>query len=288
MWILQNLLKKASRYLEEKKIPESRLEAEILLAHVLAMDRIGLYTHFERPVAEEELSLYRTLIMRRARGEPSAYLVGRKEFFSLSFTVNASVLIPRPETEDLVQMALERIPGQGEGLMMADLGTGSGCIAITLLHLRTRLEAWVTDISLKALNVAKTNAVAHGVDPRIKFLCGDLLTPLRTAAQPHPFFLITCNPPYVDPEGPWPVMPDVRTFEPNNAVFTPEGDGAYYYRKVLDSAKPLLAKEGYLLFELGMGMRDMIVTIAEERGWRLDEVRKDLAGIDRVLIFQSA
>lgn len=288
MWTVQNLLKKTTSFLAEKKIPESRLEAEILLAHVLGMDRIGLYTHFDRPVTDDELDPYRDLIMARARGKPTAYLIGKREFFSLSFKVTPSVLIPRPETEDLVQTALDCIPGAGEDLWIADLGTGSGCISITLLTLRARLNACATDISPDALAVAEENAVAHKVSDRIRFYCGDLLEPLSAPEPTRRFHLIACNPPYIDPEGAWPAAREVKEHEPPQALFTPEGDPAYYYRKVLDAALPFLERNGFLLFELGVDLLGKVEESAADRGWRLAEIRNDLAGIERVAAFQPA
>jgi release factor glutamine methyltransferase len=285
---LKSLLAKAVKFLEEKEVDSPRLEAEILLAHKLAMDRVGLYANHERPLSEDEVDRYRELIMRRAKGEPSAYLVGRKEFFSLSFTVSPSVLIPRPETEDVVQLALDLIPGDGEDVWIADLCTGSGCIPVTLLKLRNKLQACSLDISEKAIDNARENADAHGVLDRIRFHCGDLLAPLEESSWKTPFHLITCNPPYIDPRGPWPAEPEVAAFEPPEALYTPDGDATFFYRKVLEEALPFLETTGTLIFELGMEMRSAVEEVSRERGWVLKEVRKDLAGIERVAAFQPA
>jgi len=282
MWTLQALLRKAAGFLEEKKVPSPRLEAEILLAHALSLDRIGLYTSFNRPVQPEELSRFRALILRRAKGEPSAYLTGRREFFSLSFRVTSAVLIPRPETEELVQLALDGLPA-GEAARMADIGTGSGCIPIVLLKHRPLLEAWAFDCSPEALAIARENAERHGVLSRLRFAAGDLLHPCRAGAEG--FDCITCNPPYVDPEGPWPVDEAVLEFEPSHAVFTPPGEPLHYYRRVLEEAAPHLRPRGRLLFELGAGQFVEVAEAASGAGWRLVDARKDLAGWDRAAAF---
>jgi release factor glutamine methyltransferase len=279
MWNVLSLLQKVESFFKEKEIPSPRLEAELLLAHVLGFDRVKLYTDFSRPVETEEQDRYRTLVMRRAEGEPSAYLTGRKEFFSLEFMVTPDVLIPRPETEEVVQAVLDL---EEKVLEMADVGTGTGCIPITLLKRRNDLKAHALDLSSPALEVAKKNAKRHGVARRIRFLQGDLLAPLKEARLD----LITCNPPYVDPAGPLSVDRSVEKFEPRHAVFAPEYDAAFFYRKVMDQALPLLNPAGVLIFELGAGMRTGIETLALKRGYAVHEVRPDLAGIDRVMVLR--
>jgi release factor glutamine methyltransferase len=288
MWTLKSLLKKATEFLDEKNVDSPRLEAEILLAHTLSMDRVGLYANHERPLSKEEVDRYRELIMQRARGNPSAYLVGKKEFFSLSFKVSPAVLIPRPETEDVVQLALDLIPGDGDGLWVADLCTGSGCIPVTLLKLRSKLRACALDISAEALAKAGENAGIHEVSDRLELHEGDLFAPLKARSRDAPFHLITCNPPYIDPEGSWPAAPEVAGFEPPEALYTPAGDPAFYYRKVMDEAKSFIAPQGTLIFELGMDLLRTVEESAQEKGWTLKEVRKDLAGIERVAAFRPA
>lgn len=286
MWTLQALLKRAEDFFKEKGIDSPRLEAELLLAHSLSCDRIRLYTDYRRPVVQEELDRFRSLTLRRADGEPSAYLTGNKEFFSLSFSVNQDVLIPRPETEELVQFVLDRIPGEGEGWGVADICTGSGCIPVTLLKLRPSLQAIGIDISPGALEVAGRNAERHHVDDRVAFYSGNLLRPLEESnLKDDRYDFITCNPPYVDPDGPWPVDREVRKYEPESAVFSPAGKPTFYYGEVLDSAHRYLKKEGVLVFELGAGLKEAVMAEGEKRGWRPIEVRADLAGMDRVIAF---
>ena len=284
MWTLLSLLKEAENYLKENRIPSPRLESEVLLAHTLSFDRIKLYTHFSRPVETHELDRFRELIKRRVKGEPTAYITNRKEFFSLPFTVTSDVLIPRPESEEVVQAALDHIPGDGAGLDVLDLCTGSGCIIVALLKLRPALRAVAVDRSSKALAVAQGNAEQNGVADRVRFSCGDLLHPLKKASPGISFHLITCNPPYVDPDGPHPVDRSVVSFEPGDAVFTPTGDALHYYRTILEEGKPVLKDSGTLIFEMGAGMRRPLESLALDLGWRIRGVRKDLAGIERVML----
>ncbi|MFH1999099.1 MAG: peptide chain release factor N(5)-glutamine methyltransferase [Planctomycetota bacterium] len=287
MWTLLALLNKAEQFFKDKGIPSPRLEAELLLAHSLAYDRIRLYTDYLRPVEGEELDRFRDLTLRRSKGEPSAYLTGKKEFFSLPFFVNRHVLIPRPETEELVQLVLDHSSTENNGFRIADIGTGSGCIPITLLKLRPSLRAVAVDISLQALTVAESNAREHGVHDRIRFYNGNLLHPLdEFIDKGERFRFITCNPPYIDPGGPWPVDREVADFEPKEALFTPSGDPTYFYSAVLTNALPLMEPEGLLIFELGAGLREPVVAKAERRGWSLSEIRSDLSGIERVVAFK--
>ncbi len=286
MWTILPLLKKAETYLDENRVSSSRLEAEILLAHVLSLDRVGLYANYCKPVAPDKVDRFRELVLRRIKGEPSAYLTGKKEFYSLSFQVGPGVLIPRPETEETVEMALGCIEGDGEGTTMLDLGTGSGCIAITLVKWRKNLRACASDISCSAVKAAGVNARRHGVDDRIRFFCGDLFEAI-SRKNPHiPFQLVVCNPPYVDHAGSQHVDPEVIASEPEAAVFSPPGDSLFYYRRILEKAHPFLSMDGVLIFELGAGLRDEVERLAVSVGWSLHDVRRDLAGIDRAIGFR--
>jgi len=283
MWTILSLLNKAAQYFADNSIPSSRLEAEILLAHSLALDRISLYTQYSRPVETDEVDRYRALVKRRIKGEPSAYLTGKKEFYSLPFLVSPSVLIPRPETEDLVQAVLDAIPDDGEGVKVADLGAGSGCIVVTLCKLKKMLHAAAVDKSKDALEVAEKNSVFHGVENRISFHQGDMCEPLLNVGYENAFNVIACNPPYVDPEGPHPFDPHVKEWEPHDAVFSPPGDPLFYYRKILRLAGPLLAADGRLIFEIGIGMAKALSELAKASGWSVVAVKKDLAQIERTV-----
>lgn len=283
MWTVLSLLKKAEQYFKEKRIHSPRLEAEILLSHTLSMDRVSLYAHYKKPVNPHEVDRFRGLVKDRVNGTPTAYLIGTKEFFSLPFFVSKQVLIPRPETEDVVQSALDHLPKDGQGLRVADIGTGSGCIIITLLKLKPKLSGVGVDISSLALNTARENAEFHGVESRLKLLEGDLCEPLLAQKEGGAYRVITCNPPYVDPEGPVPYDAEVKDSEPNTAVFSPPGDPFYCYKRVLEQAGKLLDPQGLLIFEMGMGMSEKLCKMAEAEGFRVAAVKKDLAWIDRVI-----
>ncbi len=288
LWRIGSLLKEAGRFLARKGIAESRLEAELLLAHSLSLDRVALYASFSKPLESTEVDAFRDLVKRRIAGEPTAYLVGVKEFFSLDFHVTPAVLIPRPETEELVQSILDVVPGDGSGYRLGDLGTGSGCIAVTAARLCGKIEVEATDISEEALVVAARNAERHDVGGRVAFLQGDMAEPLFEAGSPGRFQVLACNPPYIDPEGPLDVDPDVARFEPREALFTPPGDPLHFYCRVLSRAGSLLAPRGVVFFEIAEGMEESV----EEAGRRFEFEpffkRRDLAGKWRVVGFKTA
>jgi len=286
MWTVGELLREAARFLEGQGVGSARLEAELLLAHALGLDRVQLYVNHGKPLTPSEVDLFRELCRRRVRGEPTAYIIGIKEFFSLPFSVSPDVLIPRPETEELVEACLDLIPGSGQGLAAADIGTGSGCIAITLAVHRADLTVAATDLSRGALERARENAALHEVDGRITFLCGDLGAPLMAAKPDGGFQILACNPPYIDPQGALPVDRAVARFEPSEALFTPPGDPLIFYRKVLHQARDLLATGGHLVFEVAMGLADEVVDLGRKCGFKIALRRKDLAGIPRVVGFR--
>lgn len=288
MWTVETLLREAGPYMKRNGVDSARLEAELLLACTLSIDRVGLFLRFDQPLRSEEVDAFRALVMRRIKGEPTAYIRGVREFFSLDFEVSPAVLIPRPETEELVQAALDRIADGA--FWCADIGTGSGCVAVTLAALKKNLSLVATDLSTDALGLAERNALRHGVADRIAFLAGHLTEPLSTylAESGLPksgFDLITCNPPYIDPEGTLSVDDSVRRFEPQSALFTPAGDPLYYYREILERADTILQPKGEILFEVAMGMAEKIADLGRSLGFGLSCSRKDLAGHWRVVGF---
>ncbi len=287
MWQIGDLLREAGNFLEQKGIPSPRLEAELLLAHSLSIDRVGLYTRFRDPLDDGEVGTFREFCKRRIRGEPTAYITGRKEFFSLDFIVSPAVLIPRPETEELVQAALDQIDGDGKGSVIADVGTGSGCIAVTLSSLKKELRLVATDISRDALAVAEKNARRHGVWERVDFLEGDLAEPLRRMKPDEGFHSIVCNPPYIDPDEDLEIESAVLRFEPREALLTPSGDPWRHYRKLMEGAGGLLVQGGMFLFEVGLGMAEEAAGVGREMGFDIALNRKDLAGISRVVGFRK-
>ncbi len=238
----------------------------MLLAHVLGVERIGLYLDGERPLVEAELAAYRVLLRRRAGGEPSAYLTGRREFYGLEMLVTPAVLVPRPETEMLVDRARELSPAT-----LLDLCTGSGCIAVACAVRLPACAITATDICAEALAVARENAARHGVGARIDFREGDLFAALPA---PHPFDLVLCNPPYVAEE-------TLLTSEPKRALYAGP-DGMALLNRLIADAPRWLAPGGRLLCEIGEDQRERVLAAAAPH-FREVSVRRDLAGHPRVL-----
>ncbi len=295
MWTVEKLLREAGPYLKRKGVDSARLEAELLLACALSVDRVDLFLRFDKPLRSEEVDAFRALVMRRINGEPTAYIRGVREFFSLDFEVTPAVLIPRPETEEFVQAALDAARGRSQpaadgAFLCADIGTGSGCVAVTLAVLEENLSLLATDLSADALIVAERNARRHGVAERITFLAGHMVEPLsaflaESGLPERRFDLITCNPPYIDPEGTLPVDDSVRRYEPQSALFTPAGDPLCYYREILEQAETILQPKGEILFEVAAGMAEEVADLGRSIGFGLTCRRKDLAGVWRVVGF---
>lgn len=263
-------------------VSDPRLEAGSLLAHVLDRDRTYLITHGNDLVAGEQLDRFRTLIARRAAREPLQYIVGYQEFFKLSFEVTPDVLIPRPETELIVEAALE-LADREQSLSILDVGTGSGCIVISLLHELPNAGGTATDISPAALEVARRNAQRHLVSDRLTFVQTDSLSPLGQSAA---FSLIVSNPPYVPARDLATLQHEVRDYEPLTALVS-GADGLDHIRALLRETPHLLPHHGYFIFEIGFGQRDAIDKLVDHAVWHLIEVREDLQGIPRTVILQK-
>lgn len=261
-----------------------RLEAQVLLSHVLDMERSLLYAYPEREVTPRQAEVYLSLIQRRAQGEPVAYLTGQKEFYGLDFFVDSRVLIPRPETELLVEAALaagREMLSRGHIPIIADIGTGSGAIPVTLAVQEPRLlYLYATDISADALAVARLNAERHHVESRIRFLQGDLL-----ALLPEPVDIITANLPYIGTGEVSGLAPDVRGYEPHLALFSgPEGLDLLE-RFFAEAQRPGVLKEhAVLLLEIGYRQRESLSRLAR-RLWPHARInfQKDYTGWDRLL-----
>lgn len=276
-WTILALIQETTAYFHKKGLAGARLDAELLLAHALGKTRIALYTSFDTPVLEAERVRFRELVKRRGTGEPIAYIVGEKEFYSRSFFVNPQVLIPRPETEHLIEQCERRYRDKREPLRFLDLGTGSGAVAVTLACEFPESRVDAIDISQAALAVAKTNAVHHGVAERIQFYEGDM-TQRRTGS----YDAVLVNPPYIGIQEYEGLSRDVREFEPKRALLAPEG-GVYFYRCLF--SLPMLFKDtGCLIAELGSKQRQEIEAIfyaaALQKDFQL-EFFQDHAGCDR-------
>lgn len=243
-WAVSDLLKTTADFLGQKGLPSPRLEAELLLSEVLSLSRVALYVNFERILNAPELDAYRDLVRRRMGREPTAYILGRKEFYSLNFKVTKDTLIPRPETERLVDEALLLVKDLNEPII-ADVGCGCGAIALSLAKNLKTAKIAATDVSSKALSVARENAESLGLAERIEFLEGDLAAPLSGRS----FDLICANLPYV-PEGDLKALePDVVKFEPLLAL-NGGPDGLSLYRRLIDGIGQILKPGAYLLMEI--------------------------------------
>lgn len=267
-----------TRRLRRAGVPESRREAASLLAHVCGWDRIFLITHAEEVVSSSMLADFRHLVERRALGEPLQYLTGRTEFFKLDFEVTPDVLIPRPETELLVETALDLLEETEEPLV-CDVGTGSGCILISILHERARARGVGLDVSSDALRVAARNAARHGVETRLDLLASDCFDALAPTAS---FDMIVSNPPYVAEDALSGLQREVRDFEPR-AALTPGGDGLGVIRRLLADAPRFLPSGGHLLLEIGFDQADAARNSIDARVWELLDIYKDLQGIPRTV-----
>lgn len=273
-WTLLRLLRWTTEYFSGKGIANPRLDAELLLADCLQLDRVGLYLNFDRPLTTEELNRIRPLVKRRGQREPLQYLLGHSEFWSLEFEVSPAVLIPRADTEVLVEETLSRAGGTGR---LLDIGTGSGAIVISLA---TELPHWQfegLEISPAALEVAGRNVARHGVADRIQLLQGDL-----EELPQQQYDLIVANPPYIAAEE-WPeLMPEVRNFEPQLALLA-GNDGLDCYRKLVAQAPSRLNLEGWLLVEIGSQQAETVQQLFVAAGLHKIFVRNDYAGNPRVV-----
>ncbi|HEX8773321.1 MAG TPA: peptide chain release factor N(5)-glutamine methyltransferase [Pyrinomonadaceae bacterium] len=278
--------REASEVLRRSGVAEARREAASLLAHAIKRDQTFLLTHPEHLLAAEDAGRYRELVERRARGEPLQYITGRQEFYGLEFEVTPDVLIPRPETELLVETALELLKQWDEPPRICDVGTGSGCIAVTLLHERKPAVARVTglDISPRALGVAARNAARHGVRERLDLVASDCFAAMVSG---HALFhMIVSNPPYIAEDALACLQPEVRSFEPRVAL-TPGPDGLSLVRRLLSEAPPLLLAGGHLLLEIGFDQHAAVRELIDTRVWRLLDIHRDLQGIPRTVALRK-
>lgn len=301
---VRGALKEGMARLREGRVPSHTLAAELLLMHVLGCDRAWLYAHPEELVNPGKAEDYFGLVARRVGGVPTQYLTGRQEFWGLEFEVTPDVLIPRPETEHVIEVALARIGQQnlcggqrpaldGAGLRVADVGTGSGCLAVALARELPQAQVFATDISPAALGVARRNATRHGIADRIHFIECNLLDvffdpSLATHLSSLPFGLIVSNPPYVGRSEAELLPREVCEHEPAEALFAGER-GYETYEPLIGQAQQLLVPGGVLVLELGYNALEHVdALITASRGWTRISVTQDLAGIPRVLAAERA
>jgi release factor glutamine methyltransferase len=291
---IRSALRDAMARMESAGVPSHALAAELLLMHSLDRDRTWLYTRPEYEIPSATLETFRALVAERCSGTPTQYLTGKQEFWGLDFQVTPTVLIPRPETEHVIEVTLERLgPGRKNALLqIADVGTGSGCIAIALAHELPQSEILATDISAEALEVAKRNAARLHATDRIQFIESNLFEAFRaegtlsTSTQRNEtprFDAIVSNPPYIPLREAPQLEREVRGHEPAIALFAGE-DGLAIYIPLIREARKFLKPNGLLVLELGHNSLSRVKQILEQSGdWTDIRVAKDLAGIPRVI-----
>ncbi|MBI4508038.1 MAG: peptide chain release factor N(5)-glutamine methyltransferase [Deltaproteobacteria bacterium] len=273
-WTILKVLQWTANRFSERGISSARLDAEVLLAHVLGMTRVGLYTSHDKPLQQGELATYKDLIRRRLAGEPVAYLTGRQEFWSLPLKVDPRVLIPRRDTETLVEVALA-VARPRNACRIADVATGSGAVALALAKELPQATVVATDASPGALEVARENADQLGLSSRVELREGDLVSPLDGT-----FDLIVSNPPYVPTDEIATLAPEVRR-EPR-AALDGGSDGLFVLRRLVPAAMAFLAPDGRLAVEHAHDQGEAVARLFQDSGYIDVVTTKDLAGVDRV------
>lgn len=286
-WSILRVILWAAAYLKERGVESPRSAAEILLAHALRTDRVQLYMHHDKPLEKAELAAFKDLIRRRVRREPVAYIVGRKGFWTLDLAVGPEVLIPRPETERLVEAALAVLGKFPEGYCarVLDLGTGSGAVVLALAAEAGRHRYFASDLSIAAVATAHRNALAAGIADRVEFFAADWFSALRQESEP--FDVIVSNPPYVTRSALAGLQPEIVRHEPRLAL---DGgpDGLNSYRAIIGTAGSHLAPDGALLLEIGSDQREAVQRMAAQTG-SYGEIQcvADYAGRDRVVVLRK-
>ena len=282
-WSILRLLDWTTRYLEEKGSESARLDAEVLLADVRKCSRIELYTAFDEVADTETRNAYKALVQRRATGEPVAYLVGHKEFYSRDFKVTSDVLIPRPETEFVVIAAVDYAAEQGwsHDLRIADIGTGSGILAVTLAKERPGWSVVATDIQASAIAVADENVRALGVASQVELRNGTFFADETEEGQ---FDIVVSNPPYVT-RIEYEALPDtVRAYEPEVALVGGE-QGTEVIEQLLEESAPRVRPAGAVIIEISPMIEAAVTRLVEQHSaWRLHQVKKDHSGLSRVVV----
>jgi release factor glutamine methyltransferase len=288
--IIADAIKNAASTLSARGVSNARLDAEVLLRFILNRDRAWFITHANEPLDEDKRGLFEEAVTRRARREPLQYIIGRQEFWGLDFIVGPDVLIPRPETELVVETALRaaehgRRSTEGDTpFTIVDLCTGSGCIAVSLAREIRNARLFAIDTSGKALAIARENARKHGVSERVRFLEGDLFQPLEELDVRGQVDIVTANPPYIRSSDLRGLQPEVRDFEPEVALIAGPR-GKELHQRIIDRAPAFLKRHGALIMEMGEGQAEGLIEIMNENGrYTAPEILKDLAGIERVIV----
>jgi release factor glutamine methyltransferase len=282
MITIAEAIQEGAEILRTAGVPEARREAGSLLEFVLGKDRTFLISHSDESIDHNSLKSFRTSVERRAAGEPFQYIVGIQDFFGRQFCVTPEVLIPRPETELLVEAAIELAGGSDP--FICDVGTGSGCIAITLLCEIVEARAVALDTSSGALEVAKLNALNLSVSDRIVFTLSDCFQSL--SPNEYQFELIVSNPPYVSGSVLARLQREVKDHEPHLAL-SPGPDGLEIIRRLLLEAPPFLKTGGHMIMEIGFDQGEKVANLVDGSVWNLIEVRPDLQSIPRIVVLQK-
>lgn len=278
-WTLRKVVRWSEGDFAARGMPSARLDAELLCAHALGIDRVRLYMDLDRPLSATELAAVRELVQRRRKREPVAYILGRREFWGRRFEVGPSVLVPRPETESLIEHALTLLPNDREARVL-DLCTGSGCIAITLALERAQVRVLASDLSSAALEVARRNTETLGASARVELRDGDLFGAVHADER---FDVVTANPPYLSERDLSECAPDVREHEPRVALVAgPAGDELL--ARIAAGVSAHLVPGGYVLSEIGAGQGARARALFEAAGLEDVTLVPDLAGIERVVV----
>lgn len=283
-WTIKKLLEWIIAYFEKNGVDAPRLSAELLLCHILKLERIQLYTFYDRIVGSEQLAELRAMVKRAAEHEPIAYLVGRCDFYSLPLKITPDCLIPRPETERLIERAIDFLRGRTGSQYVLDLCTGSGCIVAAIAKNVENLRVVATDISDKALAVAAENIKRHKLEGKVKLLGGDLFDPIITGLDKTQFDLIVCNPPYVSDLEYEKLEPNVKKYEPKLALYA-GADGLDIYKRILEKVDDFLEPDGALMMEIGYAQGPAIQQMLEQTGiFKEIKIEKDFADNDRIAV----
>lgn len=281
-WNIRKVLMWSVGYLSDQDIQSARIDVEHLLSHVLRCDRVQLYMQFDKPLTLAEREQFKGLLGRRAKKEPVAYLTGEKDFFGRSFSVNSNVLIPRSDTESVIDHCKERFPDQTSSMRILDVGAGSGCIGLTLACEYPNAQVVLCDISSAALDCAMKNAERLNVLDRVAFMVADAHGLQAHGEGFSEFDMVVSNPPYISSSDISSLMEDVGSFEPRIALDGGD-DGLDFYRSITQQSICLLKPKGRVVFEVGIGQSDDVSDILHEAGFCDISVRKDLGGVRRAV-----
>jgi len=286
VWTIKKMLDWTKSYFQSKNLHSPRLDAELLLGHLLKLTRLQLYLNFDQPLTPQDLTAYKALIKRRSEREPVAYILGQKEFYSREFQVSPAVLVPRADSEVLIEETLIHLQtAEAKEWQGFEIGLGSGCLSITLLCERPTLHMTAIDLSSAALAIAANNAKTHGVESRLQMLELDFLNTnlhAQNAALQNQYDFIIANPPYISEAEFLTLDADVNVYEPKIALTAPQ-DGLAFYEPIAQFAKTHLYEHGFVIVEIGNEQAAAVEQIFKAAGFNDVCCKKDYAGLDRVV-----